>query len=690
MLHWRVMVALGLLAAVPAAWAGEGMWTLDNLPVKTLQEKYGFTPGAAWVQHVQGAALRLAGGCSGSFVSADGLVMTNHHCANECLAQISTPKKNYMSDAFIARSEKDEVRCPEIELNQLLAITDVTAQVNAATAGKSGADFIKAQRAVIGNIENACAGKDARNLRCEVVSLYHGGRYDLYKYKRYQDVRLVFAPQQAIAFFGGDPDNFNFPRYDLDVTFLRAYEHGQPAHTPDFFKFNPAGPKAGELTFVVGNPGSTMRNYTIAQLKSLRDDRLLPLYGYLSEMRGVLWEYSRRGPEQAQQAGDELFGVDNSIKAFTGQLQTLNDPAFWAYKQKQEDALKAWVHADAARRAEYGDPWASIAKAEQVYAGLATPYRMLERGQGFDARLFQIARALVRGAIERAKPNAERLPPYRDSNLPALEQFLFSTAPVHPQFERTQLAWSLEKLRQALGVDAPIVQQVLGKQAPSALAAQLVDGSKLASIAERRKLWAGGLKAIDASQDPMIRLALKVDPAALAVRKQVEDEVDAPVRKASELIAKAQFARLGTSIYPDATFTLRLSYGQVKGWDEHGKPVPPFTHFAGLYQRATGSDPFKLPADWIAAKDKLDLRTPFDFVTTNDIIGGNSGSPVINRQGEVVGLIFDGNIHSLGGAFWYDARLNRAVAVDSAALIEAIRTVYGDQKLADELVNGKR
>lgn len=687
--RWRVMVAVAMLAAASAVWAGEGMWTLDNLPMKALKAE-GFTPTPDWVRHVQTAALRLAGGCSGSFVSADGLVMTNHHCANECLAQISTPKKNYMAEAFMARTEKDEVRCPEIELNQLLGITDVTSQVNAATAGKSGSDYIKAQRAVIGNIENACAGKDAKHLRCEVVSLYHGGRYDLYKYKRYQDVRLVFAPQQAIAFFGGDPDNFNFPRYDLDVTFLRAYENGKPAHTPSFFKFSPTGPKAGELTFVVGNPGSTMRNYTVAQLKTLRDERLLPLYGYLSEFRGVLWEYSRRGSEQAQQAEDKLFGVDNSIKAFTGMLQTLNDPAFWAYKEKQEQALKGWVDADARRHAEYGDPWAQIASAEQTYAGLATPYRMLEGGQGFDARLFEIARGLVRAAEERAKPNAERLPPYRESNLPALEQFLFSSAPVHPEFERTTLAWSLEKFRQALGANAPIVHEVLGRESPDQLARQLVGGTTLASVADRRKLWEGGLKAIQASKDPMIRLALQVDPAARAVRKQVEDEVDAPVRKASEMIAKAQFARYGTSIYPDATFTLRLSYGRLKGWVEHGTEVRPFTHFAGLYKRATGSDPFKLPGDWIRAKDKLNLSTPFDFVTTNDIIGGNSGSAVINAKGEAVGLIFDGNIHSLGGAFWYDERLNRAVAVDSAALIEALRKVYGDDALANELVNGKR
>ncbi len=689
MKQWQLALALTALTTT-SAWAGEGMWTMDNLPVQTLQKDYGFTASPSWVKHVQTAALRLAGGCSGSFVSANGLVMTNHHCANSCLAQISTPERDFMQQAFIARDPKEEVRCPEIELNQLQAITDVTATVNAATEGKSGAEFVGAQRAAISKLENDCAGADAKGLRCEVVSLYQGGRYALYRYKRYQDVRVVFAPEQAIAFFGGDPDNFNFPRYDLDVTFLRAYENGKPAKTPSYFRFNADGPKAGELVFTVGNPGSTQRGYTVAQLESRRDDLLVPYSAYLAEMRGVLWEYSRRGPEQARQASDQMFGVENSIKAFKGQLQTLLDPAFWDYKRKQEAALHAWVDEDAARKANYGNPWQAIEQAEVRYAGLAPRYLMLEAGQGFQARLFGIARTLVRAAAERAKPNGERLPPFRDANLPALEQGLFSSAPVYPEFDRTRLSWSLEKFRQTLGADDPLVQQVLGKQSPDQYATAAVDGSKLASIEERKRLWNGGMAAIEASTDPMIRLALAVDPAARAVRKQVEDEVDAPIRKASEQIARARFARDGDSVYPDATFTMRLSYGQVKGWDEHGHEVAPFTTFAGAYQRATGSDPFRLPDSWVAAKDRLNLDTPFDFASTNDIIGGNSGSPVINRNAEVVGLVFDGNIHSLGGAYWYDERLNRAVSVDSAALLEAVRRVYDLPALADELKNGHR
>ncbi|MGH8235261.1 MAG: S46 family peptidase [Rhodanobacteraceae bacterium] len=675
------------LAAATPAFADEGMWTLNNLPGKQLQDKYHFTPTQAWIDHVEHSALRIAGGCTASFVSADGLVMTNHHCANGCLVANSTPKQNYMETGFMAADRKGELKCPDMELNQLESITDVTGKVNAATHGKTGAAFIKAQRAVIGNIEQQCAGNNAVTRRCQVVTLYHGGRYDLYTYRRYQDVRLAFAPEQEIAFFGGDLDNFNFPRYDLDVTFLRAYVDGKPAHT-GYFRFDPQGPKDGDLTFVVGNPGSTQRNYTIAQLKSLRNDDLIPLLAYLSELRGMLWEYGQQNAEQARQAAEPIFGIDNALKAFKGRIQALDNPALYAEKEKSEAALRQWVNATPARRAEYGNPWTTIANAEKQYANLATRYRMLERGQGFNGDLFSIARTLVRAAEERAKPNAERLSRYRDSNLPAVEQSVFSSAPIHPKLETTEMTWSLHKLRQALGADNPLVHQIFGKQDPAELAKQLVGGTRLMSVADRKQLWRGGLKAIKASTDPMIRFALEVDPASRAVRKQYEDEVEAPIRTAGEALAKARFAKYGTSIYPDATFTLRLSYGQVKGWMEKGRMVKPFTDFAGVYTRATGSEPFRLPESWIKAKDQLNLATHFDFVTTNDIIGGNSGSPVIDRAGDVVGLIFDGNIHSLGGGYWYNGSTNRAVAVDTAALLEAIRNVYHDKALAHELENG--
>lgn len=691
MKRWLIVGFSGLLLGSAAgAMADEGMWTLDHLPVKQLQQRYAFTPSPQWISLIQHATVRLAEGCSGSFVSADGLVMTNHHCANGCLSQLSKGGHNYMADGYVAAKPEDEPKCPDVELNQLESITDVTAQVNAATNGKSGAGRIKAERAVNSKIEEQCVAGDPKTWRCDVITLYHGGRYALYKYRRYQDVRLVFAPEQSIAFFGGDPDNFNFPRYDLDVTFFRAYVDGKPAKTTQFLKFAPQGPKAGELTFVVGNPGSTERRTPWLQLANMRDNVLIPFYGYLSDLRGVLWQYSRAGAQQAKEAQDMLFGIDNTLKVFKGRLQTLTDETFIQAKQKEDAALRDWIAADPARRAKYGAPWADLAKAQQRGEELQDRYTMIAGGRGFGVgtRLFADAMTLVRGAAQRAKPDAERLPMFRNANLPAVEQSLEADVPVYPEYEKTMMAWSMEKMRQILGADDAFVHQTLGKRSPDELARQLVDGTRLADPKVRKQLWDGGEKAIAASTDPMIAFVRGIEPTATKLRKQYEDEVQAPTTRADEAIAQARFARDGASTYPDATFTLRLSYGKVVGWKEGDHQVPPFTDFAGAYARATGADPFKLPDSWIRAKGSLDLSTPFDFVTDNDIIGGNSGSPVIDRDGRAVGLIFDGNIHSIGGDYTYDGSNNRAVAVDTAALLEAVRKVYRLPRLADELVQG--
>jgi hypothetical protein len=681
------LVAAVLACAAGAALADEGMWTFDHLPMQQMQQRYGFTPSQAWIDRVQRATVRLTD-CSGSFVSADGLVMTNHHCANSCLSQLSSNHTNYMANGFSASKREDEPKCPDAELNQLDSISDVTARVNAATAGKSGAERVAAERAIHSAIEKECIAGDAKTWRCQVVTLYHGGRYALYKYRRFQDVRLVFAPEQSIAFFGGDPDNYNFPRYDLDVTFLRAYVDGKPASTPQFLKFASHELKAGDMTFVVGNPGPTLRQAPWLPLLYLRDQQMTQAEAYLSEKRGVLWQYGRLGEQQTQQAQDDLVSASNGIQVYGEWLKTLGDASFAARKQADDASLAAWIKADPARVAKYGDPWAQIAKAQQQGEILEPRYDMIQRDNGFASSLFDDARTLVLAAAERGKPNAERLPAYRDANLPVLEQQLKSTAPVYPQYEQTLLSWSLEKMRQRLGADDDFVRQVLGKQSPDQLATALISGTKLADPAVREALWQGGEKAIAASTDPMIVLARSIDAQARAVRKQYEDDVDAPNRQATEAIAQALFARDGTASYPDATFTPRLSFGKVVGWNEGGKPVPPFTDLAGLYARATGADPFKLPDSWLKAKSSLDLSMPMDFVTDNDSVGGNSGSPVINRQGEAVGLLFDGNVHALAGTFMYDGSNNRAVAVDTTALLEAVRKVYHLPKLADELRNG--
>jgi hypothetical protein len=685
---------IGLLTAAfilptVSAYAAEGMWTLDKLPLKAMQQQYGFTPDAAWTQHAQHAALRLAGGCSGSFVSPDGLVMTNHHCVRECVQQLSTATKDYVEDGFYAKTAKDEVMCPTIELNRLDTISDVTARVKKATAGLSGAEFSKAQKAESSKIEAECVADDKARTRCDVVELYHGGVYDLYKYHRYQDARLVFAPEEPIAFFGGDPDNFNFPRYDLDLGMLRAYEDGKPAKVDDYFPFSANGAEAGEMTFVLGHPGRTQRQLTVAQLDRVRDADLIPRLLSLSEIRGTLTQYGTQSEEAARTSKTQLFSAENSLKAQGGQLEALLDPAIFAMKRKQETELRDYVQRDARRKAQFGSAWDEIAVAQQSYRTFETPYKLIETGGGFMSDYFRMARYLVRGAAERAKPNGERLREYTDAALPSITQKLFSSAPIYPELENVTLGYSLTKLRAVLGADDAFAQQVLAKRAPGAMAKQLIAGTKLGDPAVRKALWEGGQAAIDASTDPFIALARQVDPRARELRKRYEDEVEAVEQKNTEKLAQARLAKYGTGVYPDATFTLRLSYGEVKGWDQKGTAVAPFTNIAGAFTRATDFDPFKLPASWIAAKDKLNGEQRFNFVTDNDIIGGNSGSPMINRKGEVVGLIFDGNIRSLGGAFWFDAAHNRAVAVHSGAILEALKNVYGAKRITDEIEAGR-
>jgi len=666
--------------------ADEGMWTFDNLPLKEMQSQYQFTPSADWLAHVQHAALRSKDGCSAAFVSADGLVITNQHCIGECLASISTPKRDYTLDGFYAYTRDQELRCPQMEMEQLTDTHDVTAEVSKSLKGLSGDDYVDAFRSISSRLEQGCADGDTRRWSCEVVDLYHGGRYVLYKYRRYQDLRLVFTPEYAVAAFGGDPDNFNFPRYSLDVALLRAYDRDQPVK-PEYLTLSTQAPREGELVFAAGNPGTSARGRTLAELTGLRDDDLTPALVYYSELRGLLEEYAHEGPDQRRMAYANLGEVDNLIKAHQGQLEALQDQAQLERKAADEKALHDWVMADPARRAEYGDPWSAIAAAEQRQHMLITRYRMLEQGWGFESRLFDYARLLVRGVEERDKANGRRLPEYRDANLPQVEQALFAETPVSADYEELMLGWSLSKLRETLGADDPLVRKLLGRDSPAQVARTAVDGTRLDSASYRKRMWSD-VDFMEVSNDPLIVMAAKVDKDARAVRKQYEQEVLSVVRTQSEIIARARFARDGTGLYPDATFTLRLSYGQVQGWSEDDRKVPAFTDFGGLYGRATGSAPFALPPRWLAAEAQLPPATHLDFATTNDIVGGSSGSPVIDRDGKLVGLVFDGNIHSLGGDFWYDGGENRAVAVDDQALLMALRKVYGMTALADELVNG--
>ncbi len=682
-------VAASLSAAflpVGSARADEGMWTLDNLPKAAIQKAYGFTPDPAWIDKVQRASVRLAGGCSGSFVSPDGLVMTNHHCITDCLSELSTAENDLMRNGFLAPKRDGERRCAGMEINQLQSITDVTTDVEKATAGKTGAAFNEARRAATAEIEKNCSGGDA-SVRCDVVTLYQGGRYHLYRYARYQDVRLAFAPESAIGAFGGDPDNFNFPRYCLDMALLRVYgADGKPISSPQHFTWSKRGADAGDLVFVTGHPGATNRLDTIAELGATRDIVAPTNNIYLSELRGRLIEFGRRGAEEERISAELLQGIENGLKVWRGRAQALSDPEFFRTKVESEEELRGAIAADPKLRAMVGDAYDRIEAASRTYRAIWPRSVMLETGRGFNSDLFRYARQLVRAAEEREKPNAQRLREYGEARLPALKQRLANPAPVHESLEIATLSFGLEKLREQFGPDNALVRQVLGKRSPLQAAEELVRNTRLDEPEYRMALYEGGRKAVDASTDPMIALAKLVDPEARAVRKRMEEEVDSVVEEAQSRIARARFALYGDNIYPDATFSLRLSYGAVKGWEEpDGTKVDPFTTFAGLYARDTGAPPFDLPPTWEAARDRVAMSVPFNAVTTNDVIGGNSGSPAIDREGRVVGLVFDGNIHSLAGDYGYDPRRNRTVIVDVRGMTEALRSVYRADHLLKEL-----
>jgi Peptidase S46 len=618
-------------------------------------------------------------------VSRFGLVQTNHHCASACIEQLSTAGRDLIAAGFYAREAKDEVRCPDVEANQLVAITDVTARVKAAVVGKDGSAFAAAMKAVRAAIAKRCSSDDAA-VRCDVVDLYHGGRYHLYKYRRYQDVRLVFAPEKAIAFFGGDPDNFEFPRYNLDVTYLRVYADGVPLDTrANYLRYAAHDAAPGDLTFTAGHPGSTDRPDTVAHLAFRRDVTLPRELFQQSELRGILTEFRTKGEEQARIANGVLFGVENGLKARKGQFAALVDGVVMARRAEAERKLRAAVAADPRLQAQYGGAWDAVARVFDQYRPMRDRYVFTEGDEGFRSRLFGHAKTLVRHAAERTKRDEERLREHTEASFPTLRQSLLSRAPIYPELEKLTLTFSLTKLRETLGPDDAFVRKVLGPKSPARRAAELVDGSQLANLELRRQLLDGGQASIDASDDPMILLARALDPDLRALRKHYEDNIDAPLTKYSSQIAAAIFEVYGTSTYPDATFTLRLSYGSVKGYHEGGKDIAPITRFGGAFERATGVDPFRLPDTWIAARTSLDPDTPFNFATTNDVISGNSGSPVINRAGEVVGLIFDGNIHLLGAGFGYDGDKSRAIAVNVGALREALARVYHADRIIEEL-----
>jgi hypothetical protein len=688
----RILIAVLAAMADRDTIADEGMWTFDNPPRATIADKYGVTLDAAWLDRVRLATVRLEGGCTGSFISGEGLVLTNHHCGEECIAQNSTPDNDLVSNGFLAATRDKEPKCQEEAISVLVGTEDVTAKVAAATAGVSSDALVEARRAELTRLEQACEEASAKSktgaLKCERVTLYQGGQYWIYKYKRYEDVRLVFAPERDIAAFGGDPDNFQFPRWCLDMSILRVYENGKPAKTPNRLRFNWDGPDPGDPTFVSGHPGNSDRLLTRAQLETQRTTFMPFWLMRFAELRGRLLQYSKTGDEPRRTTENFLNGIENAIKVRRKQFDALLDPALFDAVGRNEQALRDAVAANPSLAASSG-AWDQIASAQQVWRDILVQYTFVEGGAAFNSTLFPYARAIVRAAEERSKTNDQRLPEYTEARLAAIEQNLKSSAPIYPDFEVLRLSFGLERMREWLGPDDPLVRKVFGNDSPDALANKLIRQTALADPAARMALYDGGKAAVDASQDPLIRLAAAVDPAARALRKRFEEQVEGPVQRGQEAIAKARFAAFGTSIYPDATFTLRLSYGAMMGWKEKGEDVRPWTELGRAFERATGEPPFKIPPRWLAAKDRLDMTAPANFTTNNDILGGNSGSPVVNAAGEIVGLAFDGNIHSIAGSYWFDDRMNRSVMVHPAYIKVALEQVYGAKALLDEINSGR-
>jgi hypothetical protein len=689
----RSLLILGLTCFVgshsTSTRADEGMWLFTAPPRKVLKERHNFDVTDAWLEHVQKSSVRFNSGGSGSFVSEDGLVMSNHHVGSDTLQKVSDKEHDYLKNGFYARTLQEEIPAKDLELNVLISIEDVTARVNAAVkAGLSDEEAFKARRSVMAGIEKE--SKEKTGLRSDVVTLYQGGLYHLYRYKRYTDVRLVFAPEQQIAFYGGDPDNFEYPRFDLDICFFRAYENGKPAKVEHYLKWSEKGTAKDDLVFVSGHPGRTSRLLTMDELEYTRNQSLPTTLARLYRLEVLLNAYSSRSQENARRAKGNLFGVRNSRKAIDGKLGGLLDPGVMAKKAAEEKKLKDAV-ASQENLKEVRGAWERIAESQKIIAQHARIYNLLEGGSAFNSELFGIARTLLRAGEERPKPNGERLREFTEASRESLELSLFSTKPIYNDLEELKLADSLTYMAEELGATNEIVIQVLAGKSPRERATELVNGTKVKDVSLRRNLFGGGKTALDTTKDPMLELARIVDGPARETRKIIETQGEVK-QQAHARIAKARFALFGTSTYPDATFTLRLAFGTVSGYQESGKTIAPHSTFAGLYERAKEHDdkpPFDLPKVWVDRKSRLDLKTPFNMVSTADIIGGNSGSPTIDRNGDLVGIIFDGNIQSLVLDYIYTDEQARAVSVDSRGIIEALRKVYRADKLVTELTKRK-
>jgi len=688
--HTRVrMILLVIFLSVFFAGASaprpdEGMWTFDNMPLTLLKEQYDFVPTQPWLDHLRLSSVRFNDGGSGSFVSAEGLCLTNHHVARGQLQKMSSAETDYVKDGFYAKTRSGEIKCPDLELNVLVSMENVTERiVNAVKGARDDANARDLRDAEMAKISSESLEKTG--LRSDIVTLYNGGQYWLYGYKKYTDVRLVFAPESGIAFFGGDPDNFTFPRYDLDFALFRIYENDTPIQVEHFLRWSQKGVSDGDLVFAAGNPGSTDRLSTVAHLEFLRDVWLPVVLRSVKRRTESLQQYSRRGPEEQRQVTSTIFSYQNAIKALGGELKGLLDPVIFAKKQKEEKEFRSLIAGNSSWQMEYGEAWDASVAAAKKNAELFSPsiFRNL-RGSQMAAN----ATRIVRYVTEMEKPDGERLDGYHDAGLESFRFRLLSTAPVYPALEEYRLADGFHESMEELGPEDPFVKAFLTGRTPEEVAHELITGTKLADPAFRKALIEGGRKAVLESKDPLIVAALKLDPMAREVLNQLKKEVKSVESAAGEKIGKARFAAYGTSTYPDANFTLRLTYGTVTGYPMNGTIAPPMTTFYGLYDRHNsfrGNANFDLPQRYMDGPKKLDLATPLNFVATLDVVGGSSGSPVVNTSGELVGLVFDGNIESLVGSYVYDVGTNRTVSVDCRAMMTVLRSIYDAAPLADEL-----
>ena len=671
-----VLFATAVALPLTMARADEGMWTFDAFPAARMKAAYGWAPDQAWLDRVRLANVRLTGGCSASFVSASGLILTNQHCVASCLEDLSTASNDILASGFTARTRAEEKKCPGQQAEVVTGISDVTVPVKAAIAGASGEAAVKARIAAIAAIEKAGC-PDTATTRCQVVSLYGGGQYKLYTYRKYSDVRIAWAPEAAASTFGGDPDNYNFPRFALDGAFLRAYENGKPVATPQHLKWTAREPKDGETIFVVGNPGSTQRLLTQSQFAFQREVNLPITLATQAELRGRLIAAMKGSPSRTREGEQALNGLENNFKRAIGRTKALGDPAFNAMLARNEAELRA----RSANNPAIGDPWSEIDKAVTALRAIDAEYRFAEP----QSDLFDYAQTLVRAAAERAKPNGERLPGFSDSALPLLEKNLLDARPVYPWLDALTMEWSLSKAREYLGPDHAQTRLLLGKESPEGLAERLVSGSRLADPAVRRALWTGGAAAIAASKDPMILYARKLDANQRRLQKLYDERYDGPVTAARARLADARFAAFGDKVYPDATSSLRITYGRVGGWVENGRKTDYRTRFGGAFDRATGADPFALAPAFLARRKAIDPDGTLDFIYAADTIGGNSGSPVIDRDANVIGANFDRNIHGLRNDYAYDMTMARSIAVSTAALEQALKSIYPAPALLAEL-----